>query len=427
MGGILLAFVAVDAIGVAIVFDLLHLRLLGLVVAGAAIVLALAGYRDSNSERVRTVTVAALFLLLLFLPQALLIAEQPPNAPIIDGVLVNDVAADRLLSGHDPYVGDYLNTVMRTFYLSDVPVNFGLSRLVYPPGMMLLDVPLRALHNNRANLSWLYLPALLALAAGAWSVGRTTAEKQAALIVVALDPLFQLDYLYLLNDVFFLAPALGGVGMLRRGRPIAAGVLFGLALAMKQQALLFLPLLVLYAYQYLARREALGLLLAGAAVAGAIILPFFIWDPRAFLAGTAGFFYGSGVASYPIRGIGLQGVLLSRGLIGSRWDSFPSAQLQVPLLAIALVAAVRDLRRRWSWTRYWAWLGVEALIVFGFGRGLSPNYLDLTIAFFLLALGSALVGEPPVGAVAGDIEGSPSGGREVVVAAENQPGHLPAV
>ena len=427
MGGILLAFVVVDAVGAAIVFDLLHLRLLGLVVAGAAIVLAVAGYRESSSERIRTATVGALFLLLLFLPQALLIAEQPPNAPIIDGVLVNDVAADRLLSGHNPYVGDYLNTVMRTFYLSDVPVNFGLSRLVYPPGMMLLDVPLRALHNNRANLSWLYLPALLALAVGAWSVGRTTAQKQAALIVVALDPLFQLDYLYLLNDVFFLAPALGGVGLLRRGRPLAAGILFGLALAMKQQALLFLPLLILYAHQHLARREALRLLLSGTAVAGAIVLPFFLWDPGAFLAGTAGFFYGSGVASYPIRGIGLQGILLSHGLIGSRWDPFPSAQLQVPLLALTLVLAVRDLRRRWSWTHYWAWLGVEALVVFGFGRGLSPNYLDLTIAFFLLALSSALVAEAPVSAVAGDVEGPPRGGREIVVAAENQPGHLPAV
>ena len=427
MGGILLAFVAVDAIGAAIVFDLLHLRLLGLAVAAVAIVLAVAGYRESAPERVRTATVALLFLLLLLLPQALLVAEQPPNAPIIDGVLLNDVAADRLLSGHDPYVGDYLNTVMRTFYLSDVPVNFGLSRLVYPPGMLLLDVPLRALHNSRANLSLLYLPALLALAAGAWSVGRTTAEKQAALIVVTLDPLFQLDYLYLLNDVFFLAPALGGVGMLRRGRPVAAGILFGLALAMKQQAILFLPLLVLYAYQQLTRRDAVRLLLSGVTVAGVIVLPFLAWDPRAFLAGTAGFFYGSGVASYPIRGIGLQGILLSQGLIGNRWDPFPSAQLQIPVLAIALVLAVRDLRRGWSWTRYWAWLGVEALIVFGFGRSLSPNYLDLTIAFFLLAFGSALVGEAPVGAVAGDVEGAPSGGREVVVAAENQPGHLPAV
>ena len=368
-----------------------------------------------------------MLLLLLFIPQLMLIVAQPPNAPIIDGALLNDVAADRLLSGHDPYVGDFLNTPMRAFYLSDVPVNFGLARFVYMPGMALLDVPLRLLHSDRANFSWLFLPALIALAAGAWSIGRNVAEKQASLIVVTLCPLFQLDYFYLLNDLFFLAPALGGVGMLRRGRPVAAGVLLGLSLGMKQQAVLFLPLLAVYALRHLMRRDVFRLAAAGTAVLAVIVLPFLAWDPRAFLAGTAGFFYGSGVDSYPIRGIGLQGILLQAGVIGNRWDSFPSAQIQLPLLVIALVLALRDLRRTWSWTHFWAWLGLEALIVFAFGRVLSPNYLDLVVTFFLLALASALVGEAPVPAVRGEVDGAASGRSPVVGAADQEPGHLPAL
>src|SRR5207248_2882241 len=136
----------------------------------------------------------------------------------------------------------------------------------------------------------------------------------------------------------------------------------------KQQAVLFLPLLALYAIRNLERRDLLRLAAAGTLVVGLIVLPFLAWDPTAFLAGTTGFFYGSGIESYPIRGIGLQGILLSAGVIGNRWDSFPSAQIQVPLLVIALALAVGDLRRSWSWTRFWAWLGLEALIVFAFGR-----------------------------------------------------------
>jgi hypothetical protein len=157
------------------------------------------------------------------------------------------------------------------------------------------------------------------------------------------------------------------------------------------------------------------------------VLPFLAWNPAAFLAGTAGFFYGSGVDSYPIRGLGLQGILLRLGVIGNRWDAFPSAQVQLPLLAILLVLAIRDLRRRWSWSRYWAWTGLEALIIFAFGRVLSPNYLDLVVTFFLLAIASALVGERPVDTVAGEIDGSTGGGRVVDVAALDNPGHLPAV
>jgi hypothetical protein len=427
IGGLLLAFVAVDAVGVAVVFDFFGLIWLGVLVAAVAFAIAAFGFREGTSERLRTGALALLILLLLFLPQVLLIVAQPPNAPIIDGALLNDVAADRLLSGHDPYIGDFLNTPMRAFYLSDVPVNFGLSRFVYMPGMALLDLPLRLLHSNRANFSWLFLPALLALAAAAWSIGRSTAEKQAAVAVVTLNPLFQLDYFYLLNDLFFLAPALAGIGMLRRERPLAAGALLGLSLGMKQQAILFLPLLALYALRHLGRRDLLRLAAAGTLVVGVIVLPFLAWDPKAFLAGTAGFFYGAGVDSYPIRGLGLQGILLRIGVIGNRWDSFPSAQIQVPLLVIALVLAVRDLRRSWSWGRYWAWLGLEALIVFAFGRVLSPNYLDLVVTFLLLAVASGLVGEAPGRAVEGNVEGTAGGSGPVGSVTEHDSGHLPAL
>jgi hypothetical protein len=409
------------------VFGFFGLLWLGVLVGLIAVATVVVGFREGTSTRLRAGAVALLIVLLLFLPQVLLVVAQPPNAPIIDGALLNDVAADSLLSGHDPYVGDFLNTPMRAFYLSDVPVNFGLSRFVYMPGMALLDVPLRLLHSNRANFSWLFLPALLALAAAAWSIGRSTAEKLAAAVVVTLDPLFQLDYFYLLNDLFFLAPALAGVGMLRRGRPLAAGALLGLSLGMKQQAILFLPLLALYAVRHLERRDQLRLATAGTLVVGVIVLPFLVWDPGAFLAGTTGFFYGSGVDSYPIRGLGLQGVLLGAGIIGNRWDSFPSAQIQLPLLMIALAFAIRDLRRSWSWAHFWAWLGLEALIVFGFGRVLSPNYLDLVATFFFLALASALVGEAPVDPVGGDVEGTFGNGRPVSEAAEHDAGHLPAL
>jgi hypothetical protein len=419
--------VAVDAIGVAVVFGLLGQTWLGYLIAALSVAIAVLGFRKGTSDRIRLGALAALIVLMLFIPRLLLIVAQPPNAAIIDGVLLNDVAADRLLSGHDPYVGDFLNTRMRTFYLSDVPVNFGLARFVYMPGMALIDVPIRLLHSDRANFSWLFLPALVALAAAAWSLGLTRAERLAALAVVVLNPLFELDYFYLLNDLFFLAPALAGVGLLRRGQPLAAGAMLGLSLGMKQQAVLFLPLLILYALVYLPQRDQLRLASGAALVAGAIVLPFLAWDLKAFLAGTAGFFYGSGVDSYPIRGLGLQGILLNLGVIGNRWDSFPSAEIQLPLLTIALVVAFRDLRRRWSWTHFWAWLGLEALIVFGFGRVLSPNYFDLVLTFFLLALASALVGEAPVETAVREVDPTLRTGGPVEVVADDDPAHLPAV
>jgi len=424
--GVLLAFVAVDVIGVVLVFQLVRLAWVGIAAAAIAVVITIVGFRTQSSGRARLATLAALVFLLLFLPLATVVILEPANAAVIDGVLLNDAAADRLLSGHDPYVGDYLNTQMRAFYLSDVPVNFGLVRMVYMPGMALLDVPLRLLHNSHANLSWLFLPGLVALAAAAWSLGLRPAEKQATLIAVVLSPIFQEDYLYLLNDVFFLAPALAGIAFLRRNRPLAAGAMLGLSLAMKQQAVLFLPLLGLYALLNLDRRSQLRMAAGFTAVLAVLVGPFLLWDPKAFVSGTAAFFYGSGVDSYPIRGIGLQGLLLRAGVIPNRWDAFPSAQIQVPLLVIVLIFAASALRRGWRWPCFWFWLGLEALAVFAFGRALAPNYLDLCLAFFLVSFASALVDETPAPAVVGDVDRPPRLGGVIRATTEHDPGDLPA-
>src|SRR5437588_2273018 len=263
---------------------------------------------------------------------------------------------------------------------------------------------------------------------GAWSRGLRPAAKQATLFAIVLSPIFQEDYLYLLNDVFFLAPALAGIAFLRRNRPLAAGAMLGLSLAMKQQAVLFLPLLALYALLNLDRRGQLRMAAGFAAVLAVIVGPFLLWDPKAFVSGTAAFFYGSGVNSYPIRGIGLQGLLLREGVIPNRWDAFPTAQIQIPLLAIVLVLAARDLRRGWRWPRFWFWLGVEGLTVFWFGRVLAPNYLDLCLAFFLIGLASALVGDAPAAdAVGREVDGTAGLGRPEAAIAEHDPSHLPAV
>lgn len=416
----------VDAVGTAIVFELLSLAWLGLAAAALAIGLALAGYGLARSPRTRLAVLGALIFLLLLLPQTVLIVKQPPFAALIDGVLLNDAAADRLLHGENPYVGDYLDTRMRAFYLSDVPVNFGLSRYVYMPGMLLLDVPVRALGGDRANFSWLFLLGLPALAAAALSVGRTALEREAAVIAVALNPLFELDYFYQLNDLFFLSAALAAIGMLRRGRYLLGGVFAGLALDLKQQAVLFVPLLTIYVLRRLRAAEQVRLLVAGLVTVAVVVLPFLLWDARAFLAGTAGFFYGSGVDSYPIRGIGLQGLLLRAGVIHNRWDAFPAALIQVPVVLAVLALTGSRLWHRWSWAGYWAGTGLLAAAAFALGRVLSPNYLDLVLILFTLALTSVLVDGSPAVPVRGVEDRSAGEGGEVAGAAGDQPRNLTA-
>lgn len=409
-----IALVVVDAIGVIALADLVGKTAAGYVAGGAAILIVTLAQRTGAGPRQRLAALVTLVVLLLLLPQLLLILAQPPDASVHDGVLLTDAGADRLLSGQFPYGHDYIDTRARTFFMSDTPVNFGLRHYVYMPGMLLLDIPIRLIGGSHANFSWMFLLALPALAVAAWFTGLTRLEKEAGLIAVVLNPLLQLDYLYLLNDLFFLAPALAAAGFLRRDKPVWAGLMFGLALALKQQAILLLPLLLVMGWRRsgwagIGRASAAGLF-----VLALIVGPFLVWDWRAFAADTAGFFFSSGVDSYPIRGLGLPGLLLGAGVIESRWQPFPSSLYEIAVTLPLLAVATWDLLRRPGWARFWIWNGVLVLVVFFFGRVLAPNYLDLALVMLGLGLFSALAAEAPVGTGVRDIDGAESGDRVLI-------------
>jgi hypothetical protein len=328
------------------------------------------------AARGRAWGVAAVLVACFLLPQAALLIGRPPTAPVQDGLLITDAAARRLIHGLSPYGHDYIDDpALRAFWITELPVNPLLAHYIYPPGMILLTVPLALAGLSAA---WLWLPGPLALAGGAW-----LAAGRAGAVAVALSPLLLLDSLYLFNDLFFLAAGLAAAGLLLRGRAWEAAVLAAAALLLKQVALILLPALALLAWRLGPRRAALF----GAATVAIVLLvlaPFLAWSPHGFLADTGAYFYGSGVDAFPIRGPGLPGLLLSAGALPSRWAGFPSAALQFVVLVPLLGAGWVYLRRRTAGAGIWLWTAAIALALFFLGRTLAPNYV--TVAAVLLTL-----------------------------------------
>jgi uncharacterized membrane protein len=81
-------------------------------------------------------------------------------------------------------------------------------------------------------------------------------------------------------DIPVIAMLLATAALARSERPVAAGVLGGLALAAKQTSILVLPFLVLALPRGLPRRR---FVLAAGGVAAAVIVPFAVWDMEAFI------------------------------------------------------------------------------------------------------------------------------------------------
>lgn len=370
--------------------------------APAPAVAAAAGFAGyvARGPRLRLAAMAVALGGLFLLPQAILILSRPAHTPVQDGLLITEAAANRLLHGLDPYGHDYLDdAALRAFYLPEIPVNPLLGHFVYPPGLIVAALPFRL---AGADFAWAWLLVLPLLALAAYhTVG------WAGVIAVALNPLLLFDYFYLFNDIFFLAAALAAIGELRRGRGLSAGGLLALALGLKQQAVILVPPILFLAWHFQSGRLGGRLLVGLGAVLVLIGLPFFIWAPRAFLTDTAAYFYGSGLDSYPIRGIGLPGRLLAGGVLPSRWAFYPAGPIQTAVVLPLLALGAWDLRRHFAWWRFWAWSALLAAAVFGLGRTLAPNYLTLVAVLGALALASALEGEPPALApVSGDVDRS---------------------
>ena len=387
LSDLVLAFVLADLL---IASAVLWLARQPLLAVGVGVVggLALLAYLRGGGERWLWV----LTFVLVALPVAALIALRPSDAPVQDSILLADAAAGRLLHGLDPYGHDYVDSApLRAFWLPEIPVNPLLAHFPYPPGMILAAVPLRAAGLSAA---WLWPPALLlaALAARA-AVGR------AGLVAVGLSPLLLLDGLALFNDVLFLAAGLAAWALLQRDRALAAGIAAGIALCLKQPALILAAPLLWLAW----RRRSLPRFVAGGALLTAVVVgPFLVANAAAFVSDTATYFYGSGVDSFPIRGPGLEGLLLAAGAIPSRWAPYPAALVQLPVLAAVLLIGWLRLGGR-----PWLWAALVGAVLFGLGRTLAPNYVTVVGVLLSLEVASALDPEPADAAVERPVERPP--------------------
>jgi len=151
----------------------------------------------------------------------------------------------------------------------------GMRPFVYPPPALLLFTPFGLLPFGAANAIWTFLGGATLLAVMA---RRTGSPRTLALLVMLLGPASVL--VLVAGQVTFLVAAAAVAGLFcLKTRPVLAGVLFGLAGAIKPQAMVLLPVALL------ATREWRALGASAATVALAVLAsvvafgvrPWFEW------------------------------------------------------------------------------------------------------------------------------------------------------
>jgi hypothetical protein len=295
--------------------------------AAIALIAARVPGDEAQQRRRRTILVAVVFVGAAIAPMAVAASRRAggdPGANAQSEVIIVEEAATVLRDVRDPYVAEY-----RDGPLADRPVATQV-HFPYLPGMLAFGIP-RALAGHAAWTDARVWFTVVALAVAGMGLVRMAVAPEARLR--AFQVLFALPTGALLLatggvDIPVIAMLLGATVLVRNGRPVAAGVMGGLALAAKQTSILALPFLVLAIPRGRPRRR---FVLTVSVVGAAFIVPFALWDLDAFVEDAILFPLALGQGESAAAAPTLGSLLV---------DLFPASRTAVTVLLVAAIVVI---------------------------------------------------------------------------------------
>jgi len=236
--------------------------------AAALVVLAIGGLGAAALLAVpgRRTALAALATAAVTQVSVAVVAVVGDPAPRIDVWVVLQQGADALARGENVYTQQWVDSPgVQDFF-------------PYLPWMAVLTAPGRWVAGD---VRWMLLVWSLVLLAGLWSLSRGRVERVAAVaavLVLAPGTLTQVDQAW--TEPVLAALLVWFAALVHRGRAWWAVVPLALACASKQHLVLLVPMLLLW------RPFGWRRTLATGGVTGALVLPWLVADPAAFVDDT---------------------------------------------------------------------------------------------------------------------------------------------
>jgi hypothetical protein len=332
-------------------WDLGLLRSLA-VLAGLTVALASAFvWRQPAWPRGAAIALTAIVVAALLMPATLLqVGLRDATEPWYhtnDSTYQIELAGDLILDGDNPYGHDYSDSGLERFYPAvDAPPDLpqvALDHFAYFPGTALSAAAWRLLPSPLDDYRIFVMLATFGLFLAALLFPAPLIWKLPIGAVLAANPLAVRGSWFGTADAPALLALVLAFALLVRGRLFWAAATLGLAVSLKQFALVAVPFfLVMLMTMGVPRRTILR---AGALFAGVVLatfLPFLIADPGALWDDTIAY----GADTYRIVGYGLSALLLNLGAIDDRFGYYPFLPLAVfvwlPVTVWLLIAQRRS-------------------------------------------------------------------------------------
>lgn len=295
----------------------------------------------------------------------------------IDVFVFQDVAAERLRDGINPYLYGYPN------YYSDVE-----TARIYGPGLSV---------NGELQAGFPYPPMSLLLSTGGWLLGDPRLAhglavlgtawlmmamvphawtSRAAAVLFISTPMLMHVIRQSWTEPFLVALLVLTLWLMRRGRTGSA-VALGLFLAVKQYAVIFLPVVLGLAPAFRGGRRLRAAWVA-IATAGAVTLPLALWHPPEFL-----FSVGLWQFQQPFRADAMSLPSVLAGVLG-----VPPPWLQLAMVVTATATAIWWSLRRLArdWPSVAVGVAVVMLAFLLLNKQAFTNYYLVALSAMCLAL-----------------------------------------
>jgi uncharacterized membrane protein len=318
--------------------------------------------------------------------------QTTPTYQIHDIILQQEAAIKFLLHGKNPYALTYFDTPLAQWHYSDTDINPALYHFVMEPFYLLFAIPFYLVMGHgfgffdaRVPLFFLFIVLLFF----AQRLPKEEETKRSFMMLLAFNPATLGYFLEGRDDIFMYAFFFVGLYFLYKKKFSFSGIFFALSFATKQSAWPFFPFYIVYILHKKKGKnmikDSLKILIPFLLVFASIVLPFFFWNPQAFLDSTILYLSGSTLHSYPVAGYGLGGLLTEIGIIKDVHKYYPFIIWQVLIGFPLLLYLLSWLWRKATMQRLIIAYGIFLFIFWYMSRYFNNSHLGYLSMVFLTA------------------------------------------
>ena len=243
-----------------------------------------------------------------------------PHHYIHDHPLQIELALQFLLEGKNPYTENYQETPLPKW--SSWPTNPAVYHFISLPSALYLALPVFVAWKSLFGWFDHRIVNILFFAiasASACTLLRKQEHRVLAILAFGMNPLFTPHFIMGLDDIVFLGTILLSLALLSKKKVSLSLITLAIAVTTKHTAWFIVPFYFYHLHQKgLPWKKTAKLCLAFACTSATLLLPFIVWNARAFFEDIYSYPAGTIPTGYPVQGFGIVPLLVSKGIINAQ-------------------------------------------------------------------------------------------------------------